>query len=169
MTKKIVVPYFPTGLKFVTPVLFGVGGYLLIENHPVWAIVLVLSGIIILTTRYVTEIRLAEKVCYDYLSFLGMKVNNDVRKFNHPVKIVIVKENYSQTINTRVQSRQLDWSDYTGRLLFDNAEPLDLLTDTSKRSLLIGLKPFSDFLQVDVEDLTMHEPYFVDMNRLTES
>ena len=166
MTKKISIPYFPKGIKYVTPLLAGAGIWLGIIQHPIWGAVLIILALIILTTNYVTEINLNEKSYRDYLSMLGLKLNVEKSKFKQLDRIVITKGNYAQTINTRVQSRQMDWADYTGTLLMDSDTTLDLLTRIDKRELMLGLKEFSDFLGVDVEDRTTNQHYWVDMKKI---
>jgi len=166
MTKKIVIPYFSLFFKYLTPFIFGGSIYLFVKGYPAWAVILILFGVIVLTTKYVTEIDMGNKRYYDYLAFLGMKLNNETQRFEQLIKIVITKGNYSQTINTRVQSRQLDWSDYTATLIFDHGKTLDLLTRNDKHELLVGLKPFAAFLNVDVEDCSTNHHYWVDLNRV---
>ena len=166
MTKKITIPYFPKGLKYTTPLFFVIGIYLIILHYPIWGVVLILAGAIIVTTNYVTEINLKEKSYCDYLSLLGLTLNEESKTFNTIDRIVITKGRYSQTINTRVQSRQLDWSDYTGTLILDNNESLDLLTMNDKKELLKGLKEFTDFLKVGVEDRTTNQYHWVDMSKI---
>ena len=166
MTKKIIIPYFPKGLGYVTPVLAGIGIWLMVIQHPVWGTLLILLGAVILSTRYVTEINLTSKSYRDYLSLLGLKLNVEENRFNKLDRIVITKGNYAQTINTRVQSRQMQWADYTGTLLMDGDVSLELLTRTDKHELMRGLKDFADFLQVNVEDQTTNQHYFVDMKKI---
>ena len=166
MTKKITIPYFPKGLKYATPLFFGTGIYLIVIRYPIWGGLLILAGVVIITTNYVTEINLKEKSYRDYLSLLGLTLNEESKKFNKIDRIVITKGNYSQTINTRAQSRQLDWSDYTGTLILDNDNTLDLLTRNSKKELIKGLKEFTDFLKVGVEDRTTSEHRWVDMTKI---
>lgn len=166
MTKRITVPYFHIGLKFITPPIFGTGIYLAIAGHPAWAFVLVLTGGIILTTRYITEINLTERKCRDYLSLLGIPLNEEAMEFKNLERIVITKGNYAQTINTRAQSRQMDWSDYTGTLIFDNDRTLDLLTRNNKAELIKGLKEFTDFLHVQVEDRSTNKHTWIDMSKI---
>ena len=165
MTKKVIIPYFPRGMKLLSPLFFGVGVYLSVISHPLWGAILVMFGVLILTTNYVTEIDLGKKMYRDYLWMLGLRMNEDYQKFASLDRIVITKGSYSQAINTRVQSRQMDWSDYTGTLLLDN-DSLDLLTKADKKELIKGIKEFSDFLQVDVEDRTMGEAYWIDMTKV---
>ncbi|HEY9006159.1 hypothetical protein [Ohtaekwangia sp.] len=165
MTKRIITPYFPNGMKYFSALLFAGGIYLIVISHWFWGALIILTGIIILTTKYVTEIDLKQKKYRDYLSFLIFKLNEDTRKFNAIDRIVITKGNYSQTLNTRVQSRQMDWSDYTGTLVFDS-DTLDLLTKNTKQELLKGLKEFTEFLNVGVEDRTTNQYYWVDMAKV---
>lgn len=167
MTKKIIIPYFPKGLKFITPVLFAAGAYLGFIEFPVWGVILFLLGVIILTTNYVTEIDLGGKVCHDYLSFLFIPLTKDSKQFTSLDRIVVAKGDYAQTVNTRAQSRQFDWTDYTGTLVFDDGETLDLLTRNSKKELLLGLKEFVDFLRVGVEDRSTRDFYWVDMDKVS--
>lgn len=107
-----------------------------------------------MTTKYVTEINLDKKECIDYLSFLWIQVEPEKIKFNAVSKIVIIKANHSQMLNTRSRSRQLDWSSFTGTLILDENKTLDLLTRNNKKELIEGLKEFADFLKVDIEDST---------------
>ena len=166
MTKKIIIPYFPRFFKFLTPLLGGGSIYLLAKGQPIWAAILFLAGLVVVTTNYVTEIDMANRRYNDYLSFLWMRLNNETQNFERLVKIIITKANHSQTINTRVQSRQLDWSDFTATLLFDHGKTLDLLTRNDKHELLRGLKPFAEFLNVDVEDRSTSHHYWVDLNKV---
>ena len=153
-------------MKYVTPLVFGAGLYLILLAYLVWGIVLFLLGGIILTTNYVTEIDLGRKKYRDYLSFLGLKLNMESKTFNGLDRIVITRGDYAQTINTRAQSRQLDWVDYTGTLIFDQGESLDLLTRNDKGELLEGLKEFTDFLKVRVEDRTAGFSGWIDMDKI---
>ena len=165
MIHKITVPYFPVALKYTSPLVLGIGVYVIAVDHLVWGIVLVLLSVILLTTHYVTRIDLTKRTYDDYLFFLGLPLNKDSKSFSRIDRIVISRGNYSHTINTRAQSRQLDWSDYTGTLVFDNGT-LDLLTKNSKRDLLLGLKEFVRFLKVDIEDRTTAHHYYIDIDKV---
>lgn len=162
MTKKVVTPYFPTGMKFVVGLVFIVGLYLAFGNHLILGIVIMAVCAVAVTINYVTEIDLDEKHYSDYLSIAGMKTNEESRTFTTIHHVIITKGNYSQKIQTRVQSRQMDWSDYTATLLFDD-DKLDILTRSKKRELLLEIKPLVEFLNVGVEDCCSREPYWIDM------
>jgi hypothetical protein len=167
MTKKITTAYFPAGLKIFAPFLFFGGIYLCFGSHsiPVLGVILTVAGIGIFTTNYVTEIDLDAKVYSDYLSMAGIKINNESGSFKTLDKIVITKGNYSQVIRTRVQSRQMDWSDYTATLLMDEEGILDLLTRNKKRELIEELRELAEFLGVGMEDQTTNQHYWIDLSK----
>lgn len=163
--KKVKIPYFPIGLKYATAVLFALAVYIGMAGSIVWALILAVSGVIILSTHYVTEIDMTGKRYRDYISFLAMRLNEDSGSFSHVDRIVISKGNYSQTINTRVQSRQLDWTDFTGTLIFDSGT-LDLLTRTDKAQLIRELKEFAAYCNVGIEDQTTPRHHWIDLTRI---
>jgi hypothetical protein len=163
--KKITIPYFPTGIKYATPLLIGLGIYIWTIGYPIWLGILTLLAIIILTTNYVTEINLDKKQYRDFLSFLWMPFEEEKMKFKMVDKIVITKGNHSQMLNSRSRSRSLDWSSFTGTLIIDENKTLDLLTRTDRKELIKGLKEFVDFLKVDIEDQTTSEHFKVDITK----
>jgi hypothetical protein len=77
MKKKIAIAYFPRGLKYATPLVFGAGIYLASLGHYGWCIVLILLGVVILTTKNVTEINLTDKKYNDYLSLLWIPLGEE--------------------------------------------------------------------------------------------
>ena len=162
MTKKIVTPYFSTGMKFFAGIVFLVGFSISFANHPILGIVIMVACVLAVTINYVTEIDLDKKYYSDYLSIAGMKVNDETRSFTAIHQIMITKGNYSQKVQTRVQSRQVNWSEYTATLLFDD-DKLDILTRREKRELLLEIKPLVEFLNVGVEDRCSRDPYWIDM------
>jgi hypothetical protein len=164
--KRVVIPYFPSGMKFVTPVIFGVAIYLFTIGYSAWATTLALLAVIILTTKYVTEINLDKKQYRDYLSFLWIPLQEEKTTFRTVNRIVIAKENISQMLNSRIQSRQLDWAQFTGTLVYDDVKTLELLTRNDKRELLMGLKEFASLLQVDIEDQSTSHHYIVDLKKI---
>ena len=101
----------------------------------------------------------------DILSRRKNKVQEERTKFKKLEKIVIRKDNHSQMLNSRSRSRQLDWASFTGTLIADDKNALDLLTRTSKKQLIKGLKEFAGFLKVDVENQTTNEHFKIDINR----
>src|SRR5690606_9816344 len=126
--KRVTIPYFPSGLKYVTPLIFGAAIYLLTLGYPLWSGLMAFVSIIILTTKYVTEIDLNGKEYRDFLSFLYIPVEEEKVRFSTVDKIVITKDNHSQMLNSRSRSRQIDWTSFTGTLILDKNKTLELLT-----------------------------------------
>jgi hypothetical protein len=166
MKKRIVIPYFPVELKYTSALLALAAVYLIVNSNFIWSSILILIAGAFLTTEYVTEFNLTEKKIEDYLSIFWIPFDKDVIKYKELQSIIIQKGNYAQTINTRAQSRQMDWSDFTGTLVYDNNQLLDLLTKTKKGELLKGIKEFALFLNVEVEDHTTNDPYIIDLARI---
>lgn len=164
---KSTISYFPLGIKLFTPFIFGLALYLGANHYYVWSVVLIVLCLIVLTTNYVTKIDLQQRKYSDYVSMAGIKLSDETGSFQKIDRIFITKGNYTQKINTRVQSRQMDWSDYTATILFDEDNTLDLITRNDKHDLLIELKKMLASLEVDVEDRTGRENYFVDMSRVS--
>jgi hypothetical protein len=162
--KSIKVPYFPKEFKWSTLIIFTWTIELVLTDQFIWAILTVVGAVIILTTNYVSLIDLSERRYDDFVSFLGLKINRETNQFTEVKKIVITKSRNAQRLNSRIQSRQLNWSDYTATLIFDNGN-LDMITRNSKKELLTELKEFSDFIDVQVEDHTTGQEYVVDMSR----
>ena len=67
---------------------------------------------------------------------MGIPLNEEKRNFSVLDRIIITKSNNAQKVNTRAQSRQLNWTDYTATLLIDDNDSLDLLTKNRKRGYL---------------------------------
>ena len=163
--KRITIPYFPAAIKYVTPLLVGAGIWLAVIGHPVWAVVLALLAVIVLTTNYVTEINLANGEYRDFLSFLSIPLQEEHVKFKQADRIVITKENHRQTQNSRARSTQMNWSSFTASLIVDGGKSLVLLTRNDKRDLLRELKEFVGLLHVDVEDQTTDHGFVIDMTK----
>ena len=165
MIKKIIIPYFPKGLKYITPLFIASGIYSMVLGYFILGAILVLLTVVVLTTNYITEINLQKKNYKDFISLCGVPLNVESTDFKKLDRIIITKGNYAQTINTRVQSRTMKWSDYTGTLLFDSNKTLDLVTRNDKSELVNGLKDFAKFLDVQIEDRTGRDFYRIDPNR----
>ncbi len=166
MVKKIIIPYFHVGLKYTTPFFIGLGIYLAIIGYSIWTAILALVALIILTTNYVTEIDFNKKEYRDFLSFLGFAFDEEKNKFKSVNKIVIVKENHSQMLNSRSRSRQLDWASFTATLILDGNKTLNLITRNNKKELVEGLLDFAKFLNVNIEDQTTGQNYMIGVRKI---
>ncbi len=152
MKHTISIYYFPKGLRYTAVLFIPVAGYLVFIGYPIWAVVVALVTIFIFTAQYVTIIDSANKYLIDAFAFYGINIVTERKRFASLDKIVITKGSYSQSINTRASSRQLDWTDYTGTLIYDDKGTLDLLTREDKKELVIALKVYAGALGVAIED-----------------
>jgi len=126
--------------------------YLVFLKYLVFGILLILLSIFILTAQYVTIIDAGKKKLIDAFVFYGIRIVTEKSSFAILHKIVITKGKYSQNINTRAMSRQLDWTDYTGTLIYDDTGSLDLLTREDKKELMDALRVYAGALHVGIED-----------------
>jgi hypothetical protein len=164
--KRVTVPYFSKGMKYFTPVPVGGAAYLIFIGHPIWAGILILLAVMILTTQYVTEIDPDKKEYRDYFSFLSFNLDEEKSSFTTIDKIIITKENHSHMLNSRSRSRQLDWSMFTASLVLDGDKKLDLLTRNERADLLKEVKGFAEALKTEVEDQTTSEHFPIDVSKL---
>jgi hypothetical protein len=148
-------------MKYGSILLAGGVIYLVADKHFIWAAFVFLLITLIFTTNYVTELNLEQKKYLDYLSVLGIKINVETTTFNRIDRIIIVKQSYSQVMNSRIQTTKRYWTDYTGKIVFDNHKMMDLVTRTNKDELVIGLKDFAKFLGVSIEDRSGKESYWI--------
>lgn len=163
--KKISTPYFPKGFKFASPIVMAGSLYLIYLKHEIWGSFFLLTSIIFLTTHYATVINLVNKTYRDYLFFLGFRLNSEKGTFNHIEKIVITRGDYQETFTTMINSKDVEFSDFTGTLVFNGSHRLDLLTDMDKKRLIKRLKEFAVFLKVGVEDRTTTHAYWIDIDK----
>lgn len=163
--RKISTPYFPKWFLFAAPLVAAFGGFLIYKHHEIWAGFFILVSVIFLTTHYATEINLVQKTYRDYLFFLGFRLNAESGKFNQIEKIVITRGDYQETFTTMIQSKDVEFSDFTGTLVFSGTHRLDLLTDMDKKRLVRRLKQFAQFLKVGVEDRTTTNAYWIDIDK----
>ncbi len=147
-------------------IALGVGRLPHLNVHWFWGLVSVLFVVMILTTYYVTEIDLQAKQYNDYLYFFSFNLNEEKKKFDSLDCIIITKAKLTKNVNTRFQSTQFRRTEYTGTLIHDETETLDLVTTEDKQELLKKLKEFAAFLNVDVEDRTTGSPYLIDMTKI---
>lgn len=160
---RITTPYFDIGFKVIgVPILGIIAGYLGFGAYYLWMIPVVLLMAISLTTFYVTEVDLERKSYRDYLSLLFIPLSVERGNYSRLFKIVVTKENLSQTLNTRAQTRQMKWTSFTGTLVMDSNRTLELLTKTDKTDLINGLLPMAQALNISIEDQTSARHYVID-------
>ncbi|MFN6946971.1 MAG: hypothetical protein ACK4ND_18655 [Cytophagaceae bacterium] len=169
MFKRIKIPYFPPFFRYGSPLFFGFGIYLAFEDSLIFGFLLSLLGVVFLTTFYVKEINLKEKAYKDYFFILGLQLQKKSWKFDSVDRMIVTRNNYSRVINTRFSSRTVYWSEFTGSLIFVPHRKLKLITRNNKKDLLKDLKEFAHFLEIDVEDRTSANYYWIDLEKSINS
>lgn len=152
MTHTIKIYYFPKGMRYTSAALLLAALYLMYLGYVVWGVLMWVMIFFILTAQYVTIIDSGSRNFVDAFSFFGIVITTEKRSFTTLDKIIITKGNYSKRITTRSTDRQLDWTDYTGTLIYDDVGELDLVTRQSKAELVEALKVYATALSVGIED-----------------
>jgi hypothetical protein len=152
--KKITVWYFPAGIRYSTSIFISLGIYLSLIGHGIWLVFSIFLSLLILTTRYITEINIDLKKCSDYVSVLGISFDEEVIIFDRLTKIVVSRQRNSQMLNSRSRSRRLDWSAYTATLIFDDDRQLELVTTNNKLELTNKIEEAKNYFNLKLEDLT---------------
>lgn len=148
--------YFPETIRFVSMLLLLAGLFFIFVNLIAAAILLV-PGIIILTTSYRLEIDFENKVYRDYVWFLGLK-NGKTARFENIEYLFIKKSKISQNLNSRISTRTITKDTFDGYLKFNEAEKIHLLTKDSKSALVGRLKHIAQLLQLKIVDYSVDEP-----------
>jgi hypothetical protein len=143
--------YFPLTFIFFGT-LSGVGGLALVfSGSPVIGLVLVVAGLILVTTHYRLAINFDKKTYHDYVWILGLKHGGKV-KFENIEYLFIKKNKVSQTMRVRVASSTIQKEVYDGYLKFSEKDKIHLLTKDNKADLVARLNAISDALKVKIVD-----------------
>jgi hypothetical protein len=149
--------YFPLTFIFFGGLL-GVGGIaLVVSGSPVIGAVLLLVGLVLLTTHYRLAINFDKKTYHDYVWILGLKQGEKVR-FENIEYLFIKKSRVSQTMSVRVASSTIQKEVYDGYLKFSEKDKIHLLTKDNKNDLIAKLKEISSALKVKIVDYSAGEP-----------
>lgn len=154
MKKSLVNYYFPIEMRYASVITFVVSIYLLFYLHFLFAFVLILAGLVILTAKYVTTIDEGKKSIHDYFFMLGLRFKNETVSYGLLKQIIITKENKGYSANSRSRERQVKWSQYNAFLLYDNEKSLKLLSENSLKALINNLENIIESFNIKVEDRT---------------
>lgn len=150
MTKKIIVYYFPAGMRYTCWVCPIATIWLALNGYYLWASFLMFIFVTILTTRYVTMIDSEKRIFIDYLFFLGIKLTYEKRSYQTIQGITIARSSETQNVRSRIHDRQFNWSAYTATLHFDHDQSLDLITSISLEDVRKEANMYAEFLDTQV-------------------
>ena len=150
--------YF-SGMPFVLGfVLAPIGFILLFSPKIIVGVILLLVGIIILTTHFRVAITNGKKEYTEYISLLGHKVSKEVHSFDQIQYLFIKKTKVSQTLNSRASSRTIQKELYDGYLKFSEDDKLHVITLENKGALVKRLRPIAHLLSIKIVDYTAGNP-----------
>jgi hypothetical protein len=150
--------YF-TGMPFIVGfILTPIGFILLFSPKIIIGGILLLAGIIILTTHFRVAIDKGKKEYSEYISLLGMKVSKELHSFDQIQYLFIKTKKVSQTLNSRASSRTIQKEMYDGYLKFSEDDKVHLMTFENKGALLKRLRPIARLLSTKIIDYTTENP-----------
>lgn len=162
----ICIPYFSTYIKYGSILLLPIAVYLASFDKWFWTFVLLLILFIIWTTNYVTKIKRDTNCIEDFISFFFIPLNRENITFRKIDRIAIGKEQFSKMLNTRSRSRQLNWSEYTAILVYDNDQRFNLITKYDKVEAARAVKDLATYLGIDIIDESSTYPITVDLQKI---
>ena len=146
MTKKIVIHYFPAGMRYASWLLPALSGFLVWKEAYIWSLFPPVAFLIILSTRYITEIDPQRREYSDYVFFLGLRLGMERSRYESMRGITIGKNSETTQVRSRVQDRQFNWTAYTATLHFDDGQTLDLVTSVSYETVKAEGEGYAEFL-----------------------
>lgn len=145
---------FYLGIGMILPGIF------LTKIHPLAVIPFFLISIVTLTTHHGLEVNAATKCYREYVWLLGMKLG-EWKVFERMEYIFIKRNKESQTIHSRISSRDLHYEVHDGYLRFSEKNKVHMASARNKESLLKSLKPIARQLQLEILDYSDGTPTII--------
>jgi hypothetical protein len=169
MVKKISVSYFPQGFLLAVPIGIVLGLHFYYSPYVLAGIIIcsmtILTGILTMTTFYITEFDLKRGFYNDYISMLGLVFRHKRKRINKIERIIICPAYYKHTVRFRgAQPYQVNAREFTAYIIHDGNE-LEIRTMKNKKKLINEIKDIANFFSVDIEDRSVRNPYVVDLKR----
>lgn len=150
--------YF-TGMPYVLGfILAPVGFILLFSPQTTVGVILLVTGIIILSTHYRLEIDYNKKQYTEYVFLLGIKTLVERKAFQAIEYVFIKQTKVSQTLNSRASSTTIQKTQYDGFLKFSEADKIHLMTLENKGLLLKKLRVIASQLNLKILDYSSETP-----------
>lgn len=150
--------YF-TGMPYVLGfVLTPIGIFLLFSPQIIIGAILLIAGIIILSTHYRLAIDHTKKQYTEYVFILGLKAGIERKAFSSIEYVFIKKSKVSQTLNSRASSTTIQKIQYDGFLKFSEDNKVHLMTVENKGAILKKLKVIASRLNLKILDYSDETP-----------
>jgi hypothetical protein len=154
--------YF-TGMPYVLGfILAPIGLILLFSPQMIAGAILLIAGIIILSTHYRIEIDYTKRQYAEYVFLIGVKTGVKRNPFAAIEYVFIKKVRVSQTLNSRVSSTTIQKVQYDGFLKFSEDNKVHLMALENKGTLLKKLRAIASKLNLKILDYSNENP--VDVN-----
>jgi len=142
--------YFPSTWRLVG-IFFAVAGILIAFANIFIGIVLVIGGVLVVTTHYRIEIDFGRNTYHDYTWIFGIK-SGEKGHFDHIEYIFINKNKVSQTMGNRAISSTITRYDYNGYLKFSETQKIHLRSDERKATLVRHMQFLAAKLNCQLRD-----------------
>jgi hypothetical protein len=145
---------FYLGIGMILPGLF------LTKVYPLAILPFFLISMITLTTHHGLEVDVNAKCYREYVWLLGLKLGQ-WEIFERMEYIFIKRNKESQTIHSRISSRDLHYEVYNGYLRFSETNKVHVATTRNRESLLKSLKPIAKHLHLEILDYSGGTPIVI--------
>lgn len=154
-----------TGAYFSGAIFYlGIGmilpGFFVAKAYPLAVLPFFLISMITLTTHYGLEVDAPEKCYREYVWLLGLKLG-EWENFEKMEYLFIKRNKESQTIHSRISSRDLHYEVHDGYLRFSETNKVHVATARNRESLLKSLKPIATHLHLDILDYSEGTPTII--------
>jgi len=152
--------YFPFHVLLVGGGLLLIGLSMVTLKLFMGGLIVLLIGIIIVTTQYRFRIDLDKKEYQDYIWILGMKAGKRIQY--DEIRYIFIKQSQeSQTMGLRAATTTIHKTVFDSYLKFSEQEKIHLITRDNRKDLIEKLRPISQKLKTEILDYTFGEPQVV--------
>lgn len=134
--------------------VFLVFGAIILLVNLVFGIIMVIGGVLVITTQYRIAIDLANKTYFDYVRVFGIK-NGESGKFESIQYVYITKTKVSQTLASRATQTSFVRDEYNGYLKFSEDKKIHLRSDASKERLTNAMQHIAMRLNCQLVDYSI--------------
>lgn len=145
---------FYLGISMILPGLF------MVKIHPLAVLPFFLISIVTLTTHYGLELDVQAKNYREYVWLLGLKLGK-WETYDTMEYLFIKRNKESQTIHSRISSRDVHYEVHDGYVRFSEMNKVHLATARNRESLLKTLKPIAKQLHLEILDYSSGTPTII--------
>ncbi len=145
--------FFSSIVRFVGGMI-AIAGLLVLAIKLYLGLAMLVTGAVLITSRYRLMIDFKNKTYHDYAWILGLKIGGERGVFDQLEYVFIKSSKVSQTMSSRYQSTTVRREVFDAYLRFSENNKLHLLTRDSKEDLLKRTSEIAAKLGVQIVDYT---------------